>query len=202
MDANTYQREARRTAAPIDVVASTCDLNAQRQIRLLLSTIGINGEVGEVQEVILDQPHPDYSFDVMKFTKELGDVYWYNAHAADSLEYELESVMPPHSRILTHRTLLVTEYNARTIAEIVPALVIQAARMSEYVKKLVFHRHDPETERYKGLQLQLLSTLGVLCYLVGTNPGTVMDENIAKLRARYPEKFETQLSVNKDESTE
>lgn len=202
MDAKTYQREAARTAAPIDFVAATCDKDAQRQIRLLLSVIGISGEAIEVQEVVLNQPHPDYSFDVVKFSKELGDVYWYNAHAADTLEFELESVTPTHGDILTHRTWLAADMNARTIPEIVPILVVQAGKLSEYVKKVVFHKHALDIDRFFGLQTSLLSTLGVLCYLLGTNPGTVMGENIAKLRARYPEKFETQLSENKDERNE
>jgi NTP pyrophosphatase (non-canonical NTP hydrolase) len=202
MDAKTYQIEASRTAAPIDAVASTCEVAAQNQIRLLLSVIGISGEVGEVLEVILNQPHPEYSFDIMKFTKELGDVYWYNAHARDSVGDSLENVFPEHDEILAKAKTLQTSHRAYTAQEIVPVLVVEASKLSEFTKKVVFHRHNFSLPKFNELQRDILSTLGVLCYLTNTTPGIVMEENIAKLRARYPEKFDTNLSVNKNESNE
>jgi NTP pyrophosphatase (non-canonical NTP hydrolase) len=47
----------------------------------LLYTLGLNGEAGEVAEMI-KRVYRDGAFDKVKLTKELGDVFWYTARLA------------------------------------------------------------------------------------------------------------------------
>jgi NTP pyrophosphatase (non-canonical NTP hydrolase) len=89
MDLNEYQKLARRTSAfaPIDTRNNT-----DRRENMLMATLGLNGEAGEVADHIkkmvyhLDSPNLD------KLSDEIGDVLWYVAELCSALGFNLNSV--------------------------------------------------------------------------------------------------------------
>ena len=83
MNINEYQKLAMKTLNPA----------LSKQEVLMDSALGLCGESGEVADLLkkhLMQGHP---FDREHFAKELGDVAWYLAEAAQGLGVPLEDIM-------------------------------------------------------------------------------------------------------------
>lgn len=71
----------------------------------------------------------------------------------------------------------------------------ESGEVAEMVKKHVFHGHPFDAEKVKLLVKELGDVLWYLNYMAGQSAGValseVMEANIAKLAARYPEGFFT-----------
>lgn len=83
MTANEYQKLAMATLNPA----------LTRRDMLLDAALGLNGESGEVADILkkhLMQGHP---FDREHLARELGDVAWYLAEAAEALDMPLEDIL-------------------------------------------------------------------------------------------------------------
>ena len=77
-----YQREAARTSsAPFP----------ERE-RLLVQTLGLCGEAGEVANLVKKHAWHGAALDAVRMTDELGDVLWYLADLATALGVSLEDV--------------------------------------------------------------------------------------------------------------
>ena len=84
MTINEYQKEALRTAS---------GMNYENHGLLENAALGLCGESGEVADLVnkaLFQGHKLYR---EHLAKELGDVAWYLAVAADAIGYSLETVL-------------------------------------------------------------------------------------------------------------
>ena len=62
-------------------------------VRLLEGLMGLNGEAGEAMDILKKVLFQGHTLDREHMAKELGDVAWYLALAADAIGYDLESVM-------------------------------------------------------------------------------------------------------------
>lgn len=74
---NDYQTQAARTA-------DRCSL--------LHAALGLTGEAGEFAELIKKFHYHGHSLDATKAIKELGDILWYVAYAATTLNVTLDDV--------------------------------------------------------------------------------------------------------------
>ena len=83
MDANQYQLLAYKTANK--------DLEAFDQLRN--AAYGLNGEAGEVIDILKKHEFQGHTLDIDKLTKELGDVAWYLALACTALGVPLSDVL-------------------------------------------------------------------------------------------------------------
>jgi len=84
MDFNDYQELAERTSKFSD---SGYSIN-----RLLMATLGVAGESGEVADYIKKHIFHDHPLDIFKLMKELGDVLWYLAEICNLYNVKLETV--------------------------------------------------------------------------------------------------------------
>ncbi len=82
MDMNTYQELALRT--------SNAELSLAQ--RLTNGALGLSGESGEVADVLKKHLFHNHPLDREKLCKELGDVMWYIAMLAQTLDLSLEEV--------------------------------------------------------------------------------------------------------------
>lgn len=80
-----YQEFVERLASPRSV--------SDEESRYLLSAIGLNGEAGEFADIIKKGIFHEAGIDRDKLIKELGDVLWYCAFAANTLDISLQSVI-------------------------------------------------------------------------------------------------------------
>jgi len=70
------------------------------------------------------------------------------------------------------------------------------------VKKHLFHGHPIDHDKMVKEIGDVLWYVAFAARAVGVSLDEVAERNVAKLRARYPEQFETHLSTGKDESRE
>lgn len=83
LTANDYQEAAVRTANK--------NLNSLQQLQNGL--MGLNGESGEVIDLLKKHLFQGHSLDVEHIAKELGDIAWYLAISAYAIDYDLEAIM-------------------------------------------------------------------------------------------------------------
>lgn len=83
MTPNEYQQLALRTEAKTE----------SPNLRLLQGLMGLCGESGECLEILKKHMFHGHWLDLIHIAKELGDVAWYLAIAADSIGYSLEEIM-------------------------------------------------------------------------------------------------------------
>lgn len=88
MTPNKYQKEALRTEGPLPWMEAGDDT-----LRLLNGLMGLNGEAGEAIDILKKHLFQGHALDREHLAKELGDVAWYLAVAADALGYTLEQVL-------------------------------------------------------------------------------------------------------------
>ena len=92
MNINEYQKAALRTA-------STEDKN-----KLLLNgALGLNGESGEVADIVKKNLFQGHDLDQDHIAKELGDVCWYSAITAEASGDDLETIMRMNGEKLEKR---------------------------------------------------------------------------------------------------
>lgn len=107
MTINEYQTLALRTEAPKGVyTASGAALRAFANlgvvsnpdddlsiVRLLEGLLGLNGEAGEASDILKKAMFQGHMLNREHMARELGDICWYLALAADAVGYDLESIM-------------------------------------------------------------------------------------------------------------
>lgn len=85
MTINEYQQEALRTEADIKTKYPS--------LRLLHGLIGLSAESGEALDILKKNMFQEHNLDKYHLALELGDVAWYLAVSADSLGYDLETIL-------------------------------------------------------------------------------------------------------------
>lgn len=83
MNGNEYQKLAMKTLNPA--------LN-KKEI-LVNGVMGLNGESGEVIDIVKKHMFQGHELDKEKIKKELGDVMWYVAEVCEALDLSLDEVM-------------------------------------------------------------------------------------------------------------
>lgn len=84
MTINEYQKLAMRTAN---------GMNYEYHGMLMNGVLGLCGESGEVADIVKKATFQGHNLDTVHVAKELGDVAWYLAVAAQSIGYDLETIM-------------------------------------------------------------------------------------------------------------
>ena len=89
---------------------------------------------------------------------------------------------------------MLVELNAAT------GIASEAGEINEITKKRYFHDHPntPETELHMKKELgDLVWYWALMCYAYGFEPAEVLQVNIDKLKARYPDGFSPERSINR-----
>ena len=95
MTLNEYQREAMRTASGM---WAKCNDNL-----LLNGAMGLNGEAGEVIDILKKHMFQGHELDKGHIVKELGDCLWYIAIAAEGAGYTLDVIADMNVKKLRKR---------------------------------------------------------------------------------------------------
>lgn len=72
-------------------------------VRLLEGVMGLVGESGECDELLKKHIFQGHPLDREHMAKELGDVAWYLALAADALGYDLDTILKMNIDKISHR---------------------------------------------------------------------------------------------------
>ncbi|HSE45054.1 MAG TPA: nucleoside triphosphate pyrophosphohydrolase family protein, partial [Gemmatimonadales bacterium] len=102
-----------------------------------------------------------------------------------------------------HNSLFTASYyEDRTLAKAVFGLGIagEAGEVADLIKKWVGHGHPADTEKLAKELGDVLWYVAALSAEFGLDMGEIAQLNIDKLRARYPEGFSTERSLNRKEN--
>jgi len=165
MELSQYQIECRRTM----------DMSFSPEERIELCLFGICGEVGEIVDLYKKERFHKVETPMEKYEKEMGDVLWYIANLCT----ETDTVFEPYHKSLRYHLL------DRASGHIFET----PASMLKYLAKIAsqFDTIDPQ---------QVLTQIIKIGTTLGCRPiEEIADMNIAKLKARYPNRFNTQDSI-------
>jgi hypothetical protein len=140
--------------------------------RLLHAALGI---VTEIMEYFDNE-------DEINAKEELGDVYWYVAIAADELGMTFDEIKASHDGVGT-------TYSA-------------IGGLCDVVKRANFYGVPFDTETFTQWLGLTLHWMERICVYENVTPEECMAANIAKLSARFPDKFTTVNAVNRDKDAE
>ena len=85
MDLDNYQLLAERTSRYAN--------EGYSDNRLLMATLGLVGESGEVADIVKKVVFHNHSLNQVELVKEIGDVIWYIAELCTLLEINMDSVI-------------------------------------------------------------------------------------------------------------
>lgn len=75
----------------------------------------------------------------------------------------------------------------------------EAGEVSDMIKKWAFHGHELDVEHIKKELGDVMWYVHMICTAFELDLDEVMAKNIDKLRARYPEGFDTERSLHRQE---
>lgn len=78
----------------------------------------------------------------------------------------------------------------------------EAGEVADLIKKCVYHDHPLDLDALIKELGDVQWYLVYLCNAIGVTLAEVMDRNAAKLRARYPDGWDTTRSANRNEERE
>lgn len=81
-------------------------------------------------------------------------------------------------------------------------LVGEAAELTDYLKKVIFHGHDLDIDKIKNEMGDFMHYVAGLANLLELDLEDVLDTNIKKLSKRYPEGFSVQASITRMDTYE
>lgn len=187
MKANEYVDAAIRTAPTL----------VRNDQSFILGGIGVAGEAIEAFEAM-----NSHIIDAPKLIKELGDVTWYVAlicyvHyiAFEDLTLSDDMLMEFGMRNSLATPISLVQWNGKE-------LLFAAKGVSEYAKKAVFHQHPVNTRELEHLLGRVVKRVQRIALALDTTIEDVLAKNIDKLKIRYPERFTSAASMNKNEAVE
>ncbi len=175
MDFNEYIKLAVRTESRINPYTG---IAFSRQQRVFHAAMGLVTEAAELIDVYKKHIYYGKDLDRVNTKEEIGDICWYLA-----LAYDAWGIKP---------VACVQGETAGTLYQI--SLMVQSSAIC-----LGF------TEEKSIFDKQLADILGsiiVICKTEGFVLDEILETNIAKLRARYPGKFNSNKALNRDLKTE
>ncbi|MBQ3322356.1 MAG: nucleoside triphosphate pyrophosphohydrolase family protein [Firmicutes bacterium] len=97
MTGNEYQKLAMRTndgESTYRICAAFASHDAEYDMGgIVMATMGLSGEVGELTDMIKKWIFHDSGMDITHAKKELGDIMWYIACMAESFGWSLDEIM-------------------------------------------------------------------------------------------------------------
>ncbi len=75
----------------------------------------------------------------------------------------------------------------------------EAGEVANYVKKAIFHEHGIDAEKMKDELGDVLWYVALIAETMSLELNDIAEHNIAKLKARYPEGFSVDKSINREE---
>lgn len=200
MDAKTYVKNVLVTEAR-DFTPVQQRLSDIRNIRLIHASAGITSEIAELFELEGKSWNgADSVIDRVNLMEECGDILWYIGIACDTLD-------------CTDRVTAELGYKANVIKyddDLNNSLHNTAALLSEYsgtfadlaIKKLCFYGKPFNAEPLIELLTKIHTSVRMLLQEAGYDVTDARERNIAKLKARYGEKFTEAAALDRNLDTE
>jgi len=150
-------------------------------------TLGMGSELEELLSAIIDN-------DKVNIGEELTDIAWYACNFANLWDIKLNPIV--------YITTMQSEPSEDQLNRLVHDMVRAISKLQDYDKKELAYGKQPGLEN-RGAKVQaLLIFLGEAYQAAGLNAEVCMEANIAKLKQRYPDKFDSNKAINRDTDIE
>jgi hypothetical protein len=153
------------------------EFHCGKQVENLLH--GVVGIITELEELI------DWNDEVNK-KEEVADIFWYLALIDRELNinFQIENYEKQLHQV-TNEKLIMQSFKT-------------SSKLLDDLKKKIFYNKLIDEENFVRKTKNLFDTLGVFCYINNIEINDILDKNIAKLKARYGEKFSTERAIKRD----
>ena len=184
MTGREYQELALRTAPK--------NLNPTQM--LLNGALGLAGESSEVVDEIREHLCHGHWLDRTHLTRELGDIFWYLAIASKALDVDLDTIF---------QTDVVKQSDdldsTQQLLNGALGLAVTSGEIIDLIKKHLFQGHVLNDIYIKSSLCCIYRYLCVSADALEIDVNTILQMNIDKLKARYPDGFEADRSINRKE---
>jgi NTP pyrophosphatase (non-canonical NTP hydrolase) len=157
------------------LAARTMATDVMKAPPLAVWALGLAGEMEELRAA--------WGRNMDEAREEAGDLMWYAAATATSLD------------------IVLREPRCVGFGGAIADLGFEIGRVVERIKKHVGHGHRLDAGAVAESLGVIVDFLASLFGMTERGLGSIMDANIAKLRARYPDGFSTERSINRDEKS-
>jgi len=155
----------------------SAEFHCGKQVEYLLH--GVTGVITELEELL------GWNDEVNK-KEEVADVFWYIALLDRELELHLE--VPKNQKSysqVTNDTLIIQSFKTSSI-------------LLDFLKKKMFYNKSIDMNIFSNQTRNLFQSMCIFCYINDINIESILDTNIAKLKARYGDKFTSEMAINRN----
>ena len=175
--------------------------------RMMNGCMGLIGEAGEVVDVVKKWMFQSGDYAQLpkdKLIEECGDVLWYCAELATGLEENLSVIFTERGSIFDD----LREFNRdSSLSVTVMRLSAIASRPAMFLYDSIDKEVSPGRAAflYASAKAEIVGTMSmirdILEYYCGVSLTDAMERNIEKLLKRYPDGFDPERSLHRDEET-
>jgi NTP pyrophosphatase (non-canonical NTP hydrolase) len=204
MTPNEYQQLALRTENTPDFMGGGEKKSLERSLH---GAIGLCTEVGELSEVI-GAAFDGGSFeevDGINLVEEVGDVLWYlaillDAHGIEMNDYTADLLAKPEgvdpSDVCVDGSEAIEDGDDAVIA--ILRMTACAGQIQDVLKRHLMYRKDLDREKLLVEIQAFVEALTFFSWSVNTSFPVAAERNIAKLSARYPDKYTDEAAINRN----
>lgn len=172
-----YQKKAQRTS-PND--------GHDRLDNGVLGMIGEAGELVDVYKKWMYQSGPKAALPVKQIAEELGDMLWYMAEIAAGMESEMLDIIGSDFRDIDARVKR-RPVKRTTIRGLVTSIAGRAYELNRMICRSEWRGADTHMRR-------IIINMGHVAYKAGLTLEEIAEQNIEKLKKRYPKGFDAEIS--------
>ncbi len=174
MNIQQYRQETLRTLPDL----------GSKKLNSLHMTLGILTEIGEIAEATSKRGE----LDMINLREEIADIMWYLANYANIHALEFPEILL--SGIVDNEDWSFGQ------------IIAHADKLADFDKKLLAYGKVSDQNVYAPVFESLYYYIHLFCYTYSIDLEYAMELNIAKLKARYPDKFSADKANNRDLETE
>lgn len=146
------------------------------------------GSLTEIEEILQNFDGESLITDADKqgsIAEETADIFWYISILYRELNLQDENLS---------FTTDVPKSPLITLTNLISVLL----KMLDSLKKKIYYNKEIDMSSFKDMSYQSHYLLVLFCNYYKTDIGLILDKNIAKLKARYGDKFSTERAINRD----
>ncbi len=189
------------------LITESCDFESIRgrvtdqMIRLLHAGLGLSSELSELTDAYADPTNGEV--DWVNIMEEAADLLWYIAVAVNTLGFDHNGVSEFESWAEHIDVDTSLEKHSRThLSGAIAAATCQVGDYNDLLKKHLFYGRELNLDKMKKTLQKLCMSVSGICIVSGYTIEKARETNIAKLKARYGEKFTEAAALNRDLETE
>ena len=187
---NDYQKEAMRTAQ---------GMNGNL---LANGAMGLAGETAELAEVISNYVFmvDGITLKTNKFIEEAGDCLWYLAVISEGIGIRFSDVtgmLWQESFDNYQKRVFESSCDRMSIFDEVLSLEISVGKCVDSIKKYLYQGHLLDKKSLKVKIELVLRGLAILSHKCNCKLSNIAENNVQKLKKRYPDGFSTEKSINR-----